>query len=350
MKRKKQPQIPKTKKLTKQSFNKEKGITLIALVITIIVLIILAGISINSVLGGNGLFKRVQSASVDTKKAKVIEDAKIAYLEVYIEKAEKSDSNTITIGDVVSRLKSGYGYTDEQIVMVSSVVTDITLSETEVTLKPGETKDVIVTLENGTYYALIEGLYYPITLSNDGITLGEGIANLPEGEETTDTIEAKATLGSDLVDVIVNETTITITAKEGQAGKVTIIVTYGGIKKEIIATIIWEVKQGDEVPLGSVSVMVNGIQRTLDQGWKYFYNDEDSGKVWLIYSEIIEGVAQQISGTISILGNGVYSYSSRQDLIDYLNGTGNYKGSWDHIKIGIITALSAKKITIGETR
>lgn len=46
-----------------------KGITLVALVITIIVLIILAGISINLVLGEDGIFKRAVEAREKTKEA-----------------------------------------------------------------------------------------------------------------------------------------------------------------------------------------------------------------------------------------------------------------------------------------
>ena len=40
----------------------QKGITLVALVITIIILLILAGISIATLSGDNGLFKRAQQA------------------------------------------------------------------------------------------------------------------------------------------------------------------------------------------------------------------------------------------------------------------------------------------------
>ena len=39
----------------------KKGITLISLVITIVVLLILAGISINAVVGDNGIIKKAQS-------------------------------------------------------------------------------------------------------------------------------------------------------------------------------------------------------------------------------------------------------------------------------------------------
>ena len=50
-----------------------KGITLIALVITIIVLLILAGISIAMLTGDNGLLTKANSAKSETSKAEVIE-------------------------------------------------------------------------------------------------------------------------------------------------------------------------------------------------------------------------------------------------------------------------------------
>ena len=46
----------------KRNFRKQKGITLIALIITIVILIILATITINIAFGDNGLIKRAQDA------------------------------------------------------------------------------------------------------------------------------------------------------------------------------------------------------------------------------------------------------------------------------------------------
>ena len=43
-----------------------KGITLIALVITIIVLLILAGVAINALFGDNGLITKAQLSSFET--------------------------------------------------------------------------------------------------------------------------------------------------------------------------------------------------------------------------------------------------------------------------------------------
>ncbi len=51
----------------------QKGITLIALVITIIVLLILAGISIAMLTGNNGLLTKANDAKSETSKAEVIE-------------------------------------------------------------------------------------------------------------------------------------------------------------------------------------------------------------------------------------------------------------------------------------
>ena len=44
-------------------FKKENGITLVALVVTIIVLLILAGVAISLTVGDNGLFRRAQNAA-----------------------------------------------------------------------------------------------------------------------------------------------------------------------------------------------------------------------------------------------------------------------------------------------
>ena len=58
-----------------KKFKKQvKGITLIALVVTIIVLLILAGISINFVFGENGLIGRAQQAVSLTDEATAKEE------------------------------------------------------------------------------------------------------------------------------------------------------------------------------------------------------------------------------------------------------------------------------------
>ena len=52
----------KMKKKSKRNYLKESGITLIALVVTIVVLLILAGVSLNAIFSENGIIKRAQDA------------------------------------------------------------------------------------------------------------------------------------------------------------------------------------------------------------------------------------------------------------------------------------------------
>ena len=55
--------MKKKEKLIKKWKNKWSGITLIALVVTIIVLLILAAVAINLTIGDNGIFTRAQDAT-----------------------------------------------------------------------------------------------------------------------------------------------------------------------------------------------------------------------------------------------------------------------------------------------
>ena len=56
------------KSMSMKKSNKNSGITLIALVVTIVVLIILATVSINAVLGQNGIIAKAQEAKKHMKK------------------------------------------------------------------------------------------------------------------------------------------------------------------------------------------------------------------------------------------------------------------------------------------
>ena len=53
--------------------NESRGITLIALIVTIIVLLILSGISIAMLTGQNGILNRAEKANSETKKTEIIE-------------------------------------------------------------------------------------------------------------------------------------------------------------------------------------------------------------------------------------------------------------------------------------
>ena len=58
--------------------NNERGITLVALVVTIVVLLILAGITITYVLSDNGIFGKANDAATKMDKASVTEAVSLA--------------------------------------------------------------------------------------------------------------------------------------------------------------------------------------------------------------------------------------------------------------------------------
>ena len=70
-----------TRSIQKFSFRTEKGITLISLVITIIILLILAAVSIGALAGDNGLIARAQKAKNNTLDAESSENTILADLE-----------------------------------------------------------------------------------------------------------------------------------------------------------------------------------------------------------------------------------------------------------------------------
>ncbi len=74
-----------TRSRQKGSFKTAKGITLISLVITIIILLILAAVAIGTLTGDNGLIKRAQDAKNNTLDAQNLENATFGDLENLID-------------------------------------------------------------------------------------------------------------------------------------------------------------------------------------------------------------------------------------------------------------------------
>lgn len=88
----------------------QKGITLIALVITIIVLLILAGVSIAMLTGENGILTQANSAKSDTDKAQATEKINLALnavkAKVYEMQVGSDTYNPISSGALESHITS----------------------------------------------------------------------------------------------------------------------------------------------------------------------------------------------------------------------------------------------------
>ena len=87
----------------------EKGITLIALVITIIVLLILAGVSISTLMGPNGIITNAKQAKIKNEDGEIIERLKLAYNAARID--GMGDVNYQTLNEEIKKV----GYVGEDI-------------------------------------------------------------------------------------------------------------------------------------------------------------------------------------------------------------------------------------------
>ena len=85
-------------------FTTQKGITLIALVITIIILLILAAVTIAALSGDNGILSNAAKAKQETEKAEILEQIR---LDIYGEMADNGGAD-LTEDDIV-RIADNYG-------------------------------------------------------------------------------------------------------------------------------------------------------------------------------------------------------------------------------------------------
>ena len=112
----------------------QKGITLIALVITIIVLLILAGVSIAMLTGQNGILTQANSARTETAQAEAVERIN---LELAALRAKALAGETLTVADATqagTNLGAGYTvtptYADASKTAATDPVTSIAISTT----------------------------------------------------------------------------------------------------------------------------------------------------------------------------------------------------------------------------
>ena len=93
-------------KLKINRLKENNGITLIALVVTIIVLIILAGVSINLILGDNGIITKAMDAKKAQEKAELIENLQ---LKIAIKETEKLQNTERITQSEIKEILSEYG-------------------------------------------------------------------------------------------------------------------------------------------------------------------------------------------------------------------------------------------------
>ncbi len=107
---------------------KNKGVTLVALVVTIIILILLAGVSINLTLGENGLINKAKQAKEMQKLAEIKEKIGIELITAQVEATER---NEILEQEQIKDIVSNYGelQEDNDTIHLKDIDKEISLSE-----------------------------------------------------------------------------------------------------------------------------------------------------------------------------------------------------------------------------
>ena len=111
---------------------KEKGITLIALVITIIVLLILAGVSIATLTGANGLLTRANQAREETEMAQLEEKIKLVWssCEIATQQANNKEKQDVFEDNIITELNE-YGINDCDVSINVNGISIIRIKENE---------------------------------------------------------------------------------------------------------------------------------------------------------------------------------------------------------------------------
>ena len=106
---------------------RERGITLIALVVTIVVLLILAGISINLILENDGVIKKSKVAKEETIVADEKEKIELAYVSAALKKL----GDTVTAEELQTELDSSVGIGKTDVTTNGDDTLNVLFSDTE---------------------------------------------------------------------------------------------------------------------------------------------------------------------------------------------------------------------------
>ena len=124
---------------------KERGITLIALIVTIIILLILATVSINLIWNDNGIIKKAQEAKKVYTQAEIKEQLEFAIIDIQTDVAiDMTRKNLATLDDI----------TTESISKKLPEGMNVEVGEKETT-SDGKTQKVVTVIVNGEEYQYV---------------------------------------------------------------------------------------------------------------------------------------------------------------------------------------------------
>lgn len=274
---------------------KQKGITLIALVITIIVLLILAGVSIAAIVGENGIVTKTKNAEEETTRAEELEKVRLAII------ASKTNENFEIEKTVLEKeLNSYFGEGNYELTGSTQVgYFEIKLAKNTYRVDlngniqvPSAPTSIII--EGGNFDMYAGESIYLWALQGDGSPISD----------------------EDIEWTSLDTTIATVTPTTGQ-----VMVT--GIKKgevKIRATSIY-----DENIYGEITIIVNGPESISISGWVSYFKTGDS--VYL--------TAKDENGTTLLITDVTWETSDSS-----IASVENFSG------LGYVTGISGGTVTI----
>ena len=253
-----------------KSFKRQNGITLIALVITIIVLIILAGIAISMTLGENGIFAKAKEAKRLQITAEAKEKIGTEILAAQVEAIERNEElEQAQVEDIIS--KYGTLQDDKDTIILKDNGYEISLLD----IYQGTTTSSGSYTENKAKIELLEGQVKRLqeqldSMSQTGDEKDKKIAELNERVTTIEneknklqnennSLTSKATELTDL-----KETLSKVTATEGQ-----ILKNYTAYKDGKLITGIMANYAGKTVTASTITKNGENAEITIPQAGYY---------------------------------------------------------------------------------
>ena len=266
-------------------YKQNRGVTLIALAVTIIVMLILAGATISILSGDSGIITNAKKSKKANEIASAEEEAKMLYLQK-LQESQMNDEETPTLADIKEDLENK-GYKIKTGLKVdgdgTTPISGIKLSSKSVILGQGNTQNVEMTFEGGYIgenYLNIGDEYYLISLADKKISISR------ESSKITDVVPVPANIivtssNSEAIDVKINGADITITGKGITSSTEKVMVKNG---EQILAEC--------KVMVLSTSDMKNVVEA------KDIANSADKteyyGKKVTNYQSNVEGIGYQI--------------------------------------------------------
>ena len=210
--------MTKRKEKHKQKF-KERGITLIALVITIIVLLILAGVALSALTGDSGILNNAESAKEKTNLANAKEQVALAVQGARLENVYETGKMTISYANLKNELDTIIGNGKYEIAPEEEAGSwTVTVREYEVIVsKNGSVFEIPI--ESGTKPWLPDGFSLV-----DGTDLSNGLTiTNATGLQNYVWIEVPTTISAE-----VNGTTVTLANAKDESEILKILEVYAG--------------------------------------------------------------------------------------------------------------------------